>query len=251
MPLSFDEKRLFVGAEDMKNQLICALYVRTTLREPDPEPKLRTLREFAQKKGWAVQGEHVDREINQPSDVRPQLEALLRRVRRKRQLGAMVVWSFANYSRSMFHFLETVQQITGPHRTHFVSYEDNFDSSTHEGQIFLRAVTQIDELQKNLALEKAYFMLRKGMGDGRGPGRYRISTDLEKLIRLAEEGKTVRQIAKEVGMTSTTVSRRLSPVRARYAGRFKKSPREKVSDGTLTAKGEKKHFLEGQCQLKT
>lgn len=105
--------------------------------------------------------------------------------------------------------------------------------------MFLRAVSRIDQLQINLALEKAYFMLRKGMGEGRGPGRFRISTDLEKLIRLAEEGKTVRQIAQEVGMTAATVSRRLAPVRARYAGRFKKGPRGKVLNGTFSEKAER------------
>jgi DNA invertase Pin-like site-specific DNA recombinase len=86
-----------------------ALYVRisTSNNGQSPEMQLRELREYCERRGWAVAGEYVDTGISGAKDRRPELDRLMADAH-KRQFDVIAVWKFDRFARSVSHLLRAL-----------------------------------------------------------------------------------------------------------------------------------------------
>jgi DNA invertase Pin-like site-specific DNA recombinase len=111
-----------------------ALYSRvSTLNNQDPEMQRRELREFAERRGWEVLGEYVDRGISGAKDSRPELNRLMADAHRRR-FDAVAVWKFDRFARSVSHLLRALE-IFRALGIEFVSLSEQVDSTTPTGKI--------------------------------------------------------------------------------------------------------------------
>src|SRR5690349_24994104 len=80
--------------------LRAGLYARVSTedRGQDPETQLRPLREYAERRGFGVVGEFVDK-ASGTTEARPQYQRLLEAAR-KRGLDAVLVWGYDRFARS-------------------------------------------------------------------------------------------------------------------------------------------------------
>ena len=80
--------------------LRAGLYARvsTENRGQDPETQLRPLREYAERRGFAVVGEFVDH-ASGTTESRPRYQRLLEAAR-KRELDVVLVWRYDRFARS-------------------------------------------------------------------------------------------------------------------------------------------------------
>ena len=80
--------------------LRAGLYARVSTedRGQDPETQLRPLREYAERRGFAVAGEFVDK-ASGTTEQRPQYQRLLEAAR-KRELDVALVWRYDRFARS-------------------------------------------------------------------------------------------------------------------------------------------------------
>ena len=87
-----------------------ALYARvsTVGNGQSPEMQIRELREYAERRGWIVAGEHVDLGISGAKEKRPELDRLIADAYRWR-FDAVVVWKFDRFARSVSHLLRGLE----------------------------------------------------------------------------------------------------------------------------------------------
>src|SRR5947208_14843126 len=71
--------------------------VSTEDRGQDPETQLRPLREYAERRGFALSGEFVDH-ASGTTESRPRYQRLLEAAR-KRELAVVLVWRYNRYAR--------------------------------------------------------------------------------------------------------------------------------------------------------
>jgi DNA invertase Pin-like site-specific DNA recombinase len=76
-----------------------ALYARvsTSDKGQDPEMQLRELREYCERRGFAVAGEYVDVGVSGAKDSRPEFNHLMLDAA-KRKFDAVVVWEFDRFA---------------------------------------------------------------------------------------------------------------------------------------------------------
>src|SRR4051794_4135296 len=82
------------------NNLRAGLYARVSTedRGQDPETQLRPLREYAERRGFSVVGEFVDK-ASGTTEIRPQYRRLLEAAR-KREVDVVLVWRYDRFARS-------------------------------------------------------------------------------------------------------------------------------------------------------
>jgi DNA invertase Pin-like site-specific DNA recombinase len=67
-------------------------------------------REVAQQRAWTIIGEFVDRGVSGAKDRRPQLDAMMARIRRG-GVDLLAVWRYVRFARSVRHLVLTLDEL--------------------------------------------------------------------------------------------------------------------------------------------
>jgi DNA invertase Pin-like site-specific DNA recombinase len=190
--------------------MTCALYARVSTKgtRQDTENQLVQLREFSAKQGWTIGREYVDRVTGKHSD-REQFQKLFQDASQKK-FDIVLFWSLDRFSR------EGVRE-TLNHLERLNSYGVNFRSFTEQYLdscgIFKDAVLAILAViakQERVRLsERTLAGLAKARRQGRIGGRPKVVCDRGKVERLHRAGKSLTDIAAQVGISKSTVHRML------------------------------------------
>jgi DNA invertase Pin-like site-specific DNA recombinase len=188
-----------------------ALYGRISTRDKrqDVENQLTQLREFAARLGWTVTHEFIDRESGSTAD-RPQFQAMFRGAS-QRKFDVLLFWSLDRLSRE--GVLETLQ-----HLNHLTSYGVNYRSFTEQYfdscGIFKDAVISIlatiAKQERIRISERVRAGLDRARSRGKRLGRPRVVVDAARIGRLRTQGRTVRDIARELGYSRSLVHKTLA-----------------------------------------
>jgi DNA invertase Pin-like site-specific DNA recombinase len=184
-----------------------ALYARvsTAGNGQDPQVQLRELREYCERRGWAVAGEYVDVGISGTKEKRPSLDRLLADAHRRR-FDAVVVWKFDRFARSVSHLLRALEtfKIQG---IEFVSLSEQVDTSTPMGKCVFTVLGAVAELERSLIVERVKAGLRNARAKGKKLGRPRTILDASRINALRAQGVGWRAIAKQLGVGVGTLYR--------------------------------------------
>src|SRR5690242_3877016 len=94
--------------------LRAGLYARVSTedRGQDPETQLRPLREYAERRGFSVVGEFVDK-ASGTNETRPRYQKLLEAAR-KRELDVVLVWRYDRFARSTRALVNALAEFKAP-----------------------------------------------------------------------------------------------------------------------------------------
>jgi DNA invertase Pin-like site-specific DNA recombinase len=145
--------------------LRAGLYARVSTedRGQDPETQLRPLREYAERRGFAVVGEYVDH-ASGTTEQRPRYQKLLEAAR-KREIDVVLVWRYDRFARSTRALVNALAEFRA-RGVAFISYQENVDTTTPQGEL-------VFGMMANLAVRSRALMVRSTrMNGGRhyGPG---------------------------------------------------------------------------------
>ena len=186
-----------------------AIYARvsTNGNGQSPEMQTRELREYCNRRSWSIAGEYVDLGISGTKEKRPELDRLMSDAHRRR-FDAVIVWKFDRFARSVSHLLRALEtfQALG---IHFVSLSESLDTSTPAGRMVFTVLGAVAELERSLIVERVKAGLRNAKAKGRKLGRPRMILDAPKIARLRAQGRTVREIATELGYSRSLVHKTL------------------------------------------
>ena len=185
-----------------------ALYARTSTRQQDPDIQLHALRAYARNRR-AVAIEFVDQTSGR-KDSRPALNELMRAARR-REVGAVVVTKLDRLARSIRHLSTLVLELEALD-VDLVVLDQAIDTATPAGRLLLNVLGSIAEFEGDLIRERVIAGIENARRKGIALGRP-CKLDPEKVERagqLRARGMSLRQIARAVGASPSTVHRALS-----------------------------------------
>ena len=107
-----------------------AIYARVSTGEQNPEPQLRELRDYAERRGFIVHREYVDQASG---DVRgrrraPPFDELMADARRRR-FDCVLVWKYDRFARSLGALVAALQEFRDL-GVDFISHTQAIDTTT-------------------------------------------------------------------------------------------------------------------------
>jgi len=191
-----------------------AIYARvsTTNHGQDVSLQTRELRQFAEARGWQIAGEYVDAGVSGAKDSRPELNRLMADAHRRR-FDAVVVWKFDRFARSVSHLLRALETFKAL-GIEFVSFSEQMDTSTPTGKMIFTVLGAVAELERSLIAERVRAGLRNARAKGKRLGRPRVAVDAARIGLLRAQGRSIREIAGELGCSRSLVHKTLANGRA-------------------------------------
>ncbi len=188
-----------------------ALYARVSTPDQSTDSQRLALRRYVSERGWTTFNEYCDNGVSGTKDSRPALNELMGDAK-KRKFDAVLVWRFDRFARSTRHLINALEEFKNL-GIDFVSYQENIDTSSPLGSAIFTIISAVAQLERDIIAERVKAGLRNAVEAGKQLGRPRgTSLDVEAIHRLKSEGLSVREIAKQVGTSKTTVSRLLKAV---------------------------------------
>jgi len=193
-------------------QLRVALYARVSTDKQSTENQLQELRHAAERLGWQVVDEFVDRGISgaKGRKDRPQLDALLKGVARK-EFDVVGAWSVDRLCRSLIDLVNMLQEL---HATGVDLYlhQQGINTTTPAGRAIFGMMGVFAEFERALIQERIKAGLQRarklGTKSGNAIGRPRASPDVEARIHeLRATGLGMVKIAAQVGCGVSVVQR--------------------------------------------
>ncbi len=185
-----------------------ALYARvSTKNSQDPETQLLALRESAKARRLEVFGEYVDVGISGGKEKRPALNGLMGDAR-KRRFDTVLVARFDRFARSTRHLVLALEEFNAL-GVDFISLSESIDTSTPMGKMVYTIIAAVAELERSLIRERVVMGLQRAKAQGKQLGRPKVKTSEGQLLSFCEAGLSSRQIARLLGLSPSTVLRRL------------------------------------------
>jgi len=183
-----------------------ALYARCSTNHQETENQLIELRRYVKARGWSAT-EFVDKGLSGAKSEadRPALKALMERAKRK-EFGAVVVWDFSRFARSMKHLIEALETFKELDIA-FLSLREGINTNSANGRLIFGIFASLAEFERELTKQRVLLGLERARENGKRLGRPGLKVDLEKLNELHSNGLSLRQIGRKMGVSRETVRR--------------------------------------------
>jgi DNA invertase Pin-like site-specific DNA recombinase len=175
-------------------------------QQQNPETQLLPLRDYCRQRGWECVGEYVDR-VSGAKESRPALNRLVTDAHR-RKFGAVVVWKFDRFARSVSHLLRALEEFKAL-GIEFVSLTEAVDTSTPMGKMVFTVLGAVAELERNLIAERVKAGMHRARTLGHIPGRKVPKFDMDTVRQRIALGESQRAIAKSLGVSAALINKRL------------------------------------------
>ncbi len=188
-----------------------AVYARVSTLEQSTENQLEDLRSYVQQRGWEIWQEYIDAGISGTKDSRPAINKLMNNAR-KRKFDTVLVWRFDRFARSTKHLVLALEEFKSL-GIQFVSYQENVDTGSPLGNAIFTIIGAMAQLERDIIAERVKAGLRRAKNRGKRLGRPKgTAQDVKRIIRLKNEGLSLRQIARRLRISKSTVARLLEGV---------------------------------------
>ena len=183
-----------------------AIYARvSTLVGQSPQMQLDVLREYAARRELEIAAEFVDHGVSGARDHRPELDRLMAGAR-QRAFDVVLVYRFDRFARGVRHLVTALDEFQAL-GVEFVSYSESLDTSTPMGRAMFSIVAALAELERGILVERSVEGQRRARARGTHVGRPRREADVARILRLRDEGQSLRAIASATGSSRTVVTR--------------------------------------------
>src|ERR1035437_4783096 len=184
-----------------------AIYARVSTKDQSCALQVRDLKAYCAARNFTIFRDYIDLGESGAKNSRPKLDELMADAR-KRKFDAILVWRFDRFARSTKHLLLALEEFRAL-GIQFISYQENIDTSSPLGQALFTIVSAVAQLERDLIRERVNAGIRHARACGKQLGRPRRIVDRDEIVRLKEEGASLRQIAKKLQIGYGTVRLRL------------------------------------------
>jgi DNA invertase Pin-like site-specific DNA recombinase len=182
--------------------------VSTNGHGQDVGMQTRELEQFTTARGWNLIDSYLDVGISGAKDKCPQLDRLMTDAHR-RKFDVVIVWKFDRFARSVSHLLRALETFSSL-GIGFVSLSESLDTSTPAGKMVFTVLGAVAELERSLIAERVRAGLRNARAKGKTLGRPRAKLDRTRIAGLRSVGRSIREIAAEIGCSGGLVHKTLA-----------------------------------------
>ena len=188
-----------------------AIYACVSTGEQNPELQLRELRDYAERRGFIVHREYVEKVTG---DLRrrkraPEFEAMMADARRGR-FDCVLVWKYDRFARSLGALVAALQEFRDL-GIDFISHTQAIDTTTPMGRLFFHVIGSFAEFERDVIVERVRAGLANARAKGKRLGRpVRDPAAEQRVLALKrDEGLSLRQIAAREGLSPSGVRKML------------------------------------------
>jgi putative DNA-invertase from lambdoid prophage Rac len=168
--------------------------------------QLSAMRSYAKKRGWIVTVEVKD--VGSGATTRPLREKLIETARR-REIDSVIVWRLDRWGRSLVDLVNTLQELTALD-VGFVSLSEALDLTTPSGRALAGMLAVFAEFERDILRDRVKAGIDQARKDGKPHGRPMTAGKLvPEMKQLRKDGISKRAIAKQLGVSRTSVIRLL------------------------------------------
>ncbi len=188
-----------------------AIYARvSTTNGQTPSNQIGRLREVAEKAGWEIVEEFVDRGISgaKGRDKRPAFDRLCKAATR-REIDVVMAWSVDRLGRSLQDLVAFLGDLQAAGVDLYLDRQ-GIDTTTPGGKALFQMMGVFAEFERAMIRERINAGLirarKEGKRLGRPPGASKKRQAKQSQVqKLHKQGHSVRQIARQVGIATGTV----------------------------------------------
>jgi DNA invertase Pin-like site-specific DNA recombinase len=126
----------------------------------------------------------------------------------KGKLDIVICWRFDRFGRSVRHLVMALDEFRAL-GVDFLSMNDGIDTSTPAGRFTFHVIAAVAELEREIIRERTKAGMQAAKRRGSRIGRPRACVDMHMALQMKQQGKSVRDIAKALGVGVGTVCRAL------------------------------------------
>ena len=191
----------------MKADKKVAIYVRVSTKDQSVGMQLNDLERYSKERGLNIFKVYEDNGVSGTKETRPALGQLMDDAR-KRKFNDVLVWRFDRFARSTKHLVNALYEFRNL-GIDFISYQENIDTSSPLGEAIFTIISAMSKLERDIIAERVKGGLRKARANGKRLGRPESEVDTDKIVEYKKQGKSIREIAKEMGIHRSKVERTL------------------------------------------
>jgi len=178
------------------------IYVRVSTMDQKTDLQRDELKEYAEKRGWGSVEVFEDIGISGSTSERPGLRRLLDAAR-KRRVDVVLIWKLDRLFRSLKHLVGCLEEWREL-GVSLVSLKESLDLTTASGRLLMHVIGAMAEFERELIRERVVAGLAAARKQGRVGGRKKVRDD-EAIRKLRTQGLSIRQIAKQLGVSKGSV----------------------------------------------
>ncbi len=168
--------------------------------------QMSAMRDYARKRGWTVAVEVKD--VGSGATARALREKLIETARR-REIDSVLVWRLDRWGRSLVDLVSTLQELTALD-VGFVSLSEALDLTTPSGRALAGMLAVFAEFERDILRDRVKAGIDQARKDGKPHGRPKTAGKLvPQMKQLRKDGISKRAIAKQLGVSRTSVIRLL------------------------------------------
>jgi DNA invertase Pin-like site-specific DNA recombinase len=129
------------------------------------------------------------------------------------------VWKFDRFARSTKQLIDALEEFRHL-GVAFISITEQIDTSSPMGKAMFTVISAIAEFERSLISERVRAGIAKARATGKRHGRPTLDEQvIQEIRRLRQEGQSLNQIARQLGISHQTVANYGSPQRDQARGR--------------------------------
>lgn len=181
-----------------------ALYARVSTRKgQSTDLQFDELRRAAEQRRWTIVHEYADEGVSGAKQSRPQLDRLMTDARRG-MFDIVAVWKADRLARSLKHLITTIDDLSAM-GIGFASITEPFDTTIPSGKLLLNVIGAMAQFERELLGERTRAGIDAARRRGAKIGRPRVAVDHHRALELRAAGRSIRQIAQDLGVSVGTV----------------------------------------------
>ena len=193
----------------------CAIYCRvsTSTKDQTTENQLRELTDYCDRMGFEIVKVYED-EISgaKTREKRPAYNELCKDAFLKR-FDVVIAWDVSRFGRSLKEFVSFLADMDDK-GIGVVAVKNGLDTSSSTGRMMMKMIGVMEEWNREMLVERTRAGLARTRANGTKLGRKKITNPkmTAQIISLRDANKSIRAIAKEVGVSTATIQRELRKV---------------------------------------
>ena len=144
-----------------------------------------------------------EEKVSGMKDSRPEFNKMMDTIK---EGDVLVVQKLDRLGRSTVHLIKLLNELNA-RGVKFVSLSENIDTTTAFGELYFTLLAALAQFERSTIVERVNHGLAYARSQGRVGGRPKADVGL--ILCLYERGQTISQIAKELNISTRTVSRNI------------------------------------------